>query len=808
MARLPQPGGDSGKWGDVLNDYLSQSHKADGTLKDNAVTSNVLAPNSVSNSAIASDAVNASSIADGSITEMLLDSGILAKLNAGGDWTTLSNKPAVIAAGVDAASARGAIGAASVAAVGGRSNTSTVAASNSSVRAKASADYVCTGTNDHSTINAAISALTRGGVVKLLAGDYACPGAVVIDTDNVMLEGEGGFSTSINYVHGSSRAAGIIIGSSHVVAHSGIRNLAVNAGDYNTGSPTMVSMSGHGIVQASTNGVLENVIVQYAGGDGIHCGLDLLTSTIAGAHTLSGVGQTIAVSNTLGAVAAGGSFYAQTSTGSIVVTYTSADDTHFYGCTGTGTLTDGQSFATIQLFDLTTYNTYVGAQGDGFYCDWNYSSCEFIACRAIGANTPNTRPADVQTNVGFRVYGTVMKFVLCHAYWFGIGLQVGAIDVFTAGDIQWIGGELETNTTNGLLVHANQSPVSLIGTNFYGNGLPSNSNSACDVNISFAQNVHLTQCFFSDANEANLGKQVYVEGSSFVFLTGCRLSYPFIGQNIFVNGTADPGAVSEMFIRQCHTIGTFDQATSGAESIRIAGNVTNVEISEHIADVAIQEVTSAGFTPDYTRVHDCNMITGYNPAITLIGEHSHAYNNQGVEGAASAELMTTDMPDSVVTLPRHTSASPITLASEQMILSYFTADKSLTVSALGPVVQDTAAGATPTLIRMGIYSVAASGDLTLIGSTPNDATLLSTAWTTYEKLLSAATPLVLGSRYAFGLLVISSAAMPDVAGMYSIEPDHPPRICGAVTGLSDLPSSVSAGTVNWAGTPLYIRAAS
>jgi hypothetical protein len=37
MSRLPQPGSDSGTWGDVLNDFLLVSHNADGTLKD-AVT--------------------------------------------------------------------------------------------------------------------------------------------------------------------------------------------------------------------------------------------------------------------------------------------------------------------------------------------------------------------------------------------------------------------------------------------------------------------------------------------------------------------------------------------------------------------------------------------------------------------------------------------------------------------------------------------------------------------------------------------------------------------------------------------------
>ena len=123
MARLPTPGSDNGTWGDVLNEYLLESLKADGTIKDNAVTSNTIAPNSITNAAIASDAVNASSIADGSITNALLADGTIqeaklssdvqTKLNASGtpDWSDIANKPAVIAAGADQASARVAIGA-------------------------------------------------------------------------------------------------------------------------------------------------------------------------------------------------------------------------------------------------------------------------------------------------------------------------------------------------------------------------------------------------------------------------------------------------------------------------------------------------------------------------------------------------------------------------------------------------------------------------------------------------------------------------------------------------------------------------
>ncbi len=34
MARLPQPGQDQGTWGQILNDYLSEAHNGDGSLRD------------------------------------------------------------------------------------------------------------------------------------------------------------------------------------------------------------------------------------------------------------------------------------------------------------------------------------------------------------------------------------------------------------------------------------------------------------------------------------------------------------------------------------------------------------------------------------------------------------------------------------------------------------------------------------------------------------------------------------------------------------------------------------------------------
>lgn len=38
MSRLPNPGGDNGQWGVILNDFLSVTHATDGTINPGVVT--------------------------------------------------------------------------------------------------------------------------------------------------------------------------------------------------------------------------------------------------------------------------------------------------------------------------------------------------------------------------------------------------------------------------------------------------------------------------------------------------------------------------------------------------------------------------------------------------------------------------------------------------------------------------------------------------------------------------------------------------------------------------------------------------
>lgn len=59
MARLPVVGDDDGTWGDVLNEYLSQAHAADGTLKPGSVGTAQIQGGSVTNAKLAGPVVHA-----------------------------------------------------------------------------------------------------------------------------------------------------------------------------------------------------------------------------------------------------------------------------------------------------------------------------------------------------------------------------------------------------------------------------------------------------------------------------------------------------------------------------------------------------------------------------------------------------------------------------------------------------------------------------------------------------------------------------------------------------------------------------
>lgn len=72
----------------------------------------------------------------------------------------------------------------------GRTATLIVAAADSATTSKAQADYVCTGTNDHLEIQAALDALpSGGGEVKLLEGTYYIESSITLDSNQTLRGG-------------------------------------------------------------------------------------------------------------------------------------------------------------------------------------------------------------------------------------------------------------------------------------------------------------------------------------------------------------------------------------------------------------------------------------------------------------------------------------------------------------------------------------------------------------------------------------------------------------------------------------------
>lgn len=137
-------------------------------------------------------------------------------------------------------------------------------------------------------------------------------------------------------------------------------------------------------------------------------------------------------------------------------------------------------------------------------------------------------------------------------------------------------------------------------------------------------------------------------------------------------------------------------------------------------------------------------------------------------------------------------------ASQRLNLSFFRARVGGTYTTFNVYSGSTAAGATPTLLRFGVFSVASDDAITLIGSTANDTTMLAATTTKYTKALSASVSLTAGSRYAFGVLVVTGAALPALYGastMVAALQAEAPRLCARVESQADLPASVAGGSL-------------
>lgn len=146
------------------------------------------------------------------------------------------------------------------------------------------------------------------------------------------------------------------------------------------------------------------------------------------------------------------------------------------------------------------------------------------------------------------------------------------------------------------------------------------------------------------------------------------------------------------------------------------------------------------------------------------------------------------------TCARHLAQSSAVATSNQGLrLTYFTARKTETTANVRMDTGGTAAAATPTLCRFGLYSVDSGGGGTLVASTANDTTLFAAGNTGYTRAWSTPYSKVAGQRYALAVLVVTGAATPTFWGIGSAglaaDAGLAPRLGGLLTGQADLPSS-------------------
>lgn len=142
------------------------------------------------------------------------------------------------------------------------------------------------------------------------------------------------------------------------------------------------------------------------------------------------------------------------------------------------------------------------------------------------------------------------------------------------------------------------------------------------------------------------------------------------------------------------------------------------------------------------------------------------------------------------------------VASGTMMLRYFTAKKDERTSSLETYCGSTAAGATPTLCKVGVFEIASNGDGIRIAISDNNTGLWAAANTAYNQAFLSSFWKKAGNRYALAILAVSAAAMPNYyssifAGTSIVNANFiaSPRIAGVIAGQADIPENFIAANV-------------
>jgi len=276
------------------------------------------------------------------------------------------------------------------------------------------------------------------------------------------------------------------------------------------------------------------------------------------------------------------------------------------------------------------------------------------------------------------------------------------------------------------------------------------------------------------------------------------------GSTVLVSGGA-LGTPSSGTLTNC-TFPTLNQNTTGSAATLTTGR----DIQTNLASgTAASFNGSAAITPGVTgTLPVANGGTGATTLTGLVkgsGTSALSAATAGTDYLDPTDATADELTTGEATMPRRMVSSQLAGSGNgNLRLTYFTARKTETITQVRTITGSTA-GVGPTLCRIGVYSVAGNGDLTLIASTANDTAL----WIgngAYTKSFSASFSKVRGTRYALATLVVGTSTAPTYTGCVSLvstEAGIDPRISGFVASQTDLPASVSAGSISNTGHSAY-----
>lgn len=140
-------------------------------------------------------------------------------------------------------------------------------------------------------------------------------------------------------------------------------------------------------------------------------------------------------------------------------------------------------------------------------------------------------------------------------------------------------------------------------------------------------------------------------------------------------------------------------------------------------------------------------------------------------------------------------------------LARFTARDTRNVSALRIAGGTTAAAATPTLVKFGLYQVNDNGSLTLLAATANDTAVFAAASQSWSRNLTAPQGIVRGREYAIGAIVVTAATAPTICAnapvLSTSEMTQSPGFAWTVASQTDLPASIAAGSLTGSTATMY-----